>query len=391
MGAADGAHERDLHRRSRALVQRDLDLVGLAVGPVRGGDGVGGRGQARHAVGRDEDLDAVLLRVDAVLGVGARDHDAAVVHEDGLGVVEARDGGVGHDAHALVDGRGGVVEDGVEVGPVGEAEARDAVGCAVEDDVGPVGEGGDARHDALRRHALQRPHWIGDLGLGGDAVVDGGGGAGRGAAADHEGDGGGVRRVLGHQHRSPLEWVVAPGKEVVDGSGDVWQLRNRIEVDWFQDSGLVVVSNKDVSGRKHGEERIKVVRIRSVEVVTVQHEAARRFRKNFERRNRWTVGSILATHNENRSIGHDHGAGIPSSSLERHLFVVLLPIVHTGLSRRSIRPVQSDSECRLPRPSAKIDLPSNPIRHCNTCGAEHIGLDVHRPPKCRWIINLGKI
>ena len=247
VGAADGAHERDLHRGRRALVQRDRDLDALAVCPVRVDDGVGGRGQAGHAVGRDEDLDAVLLRVDAVLGVGARDHDAAVGHEDRFRVVQARDRRVGHDAHALVDGRGGVVQDGVEVGPVGQAEACHAVRGPVEDEVRSVREGGDARHDALRRHALQRPHRVRDLGLRRDAVVDRRRGAGGGAAADQDGDGRGVGRILGHDDGGAFEGVVAAGEEVVDRAGDVGQLGDGVEVDGFEESGLVVVPDEDVA------------------------------------------------------------------------------------------------------------------------------------------------
>lgn len=76
---------------------------------------------------------------------------------DGLGVVEAGDGGVGHDAHALVDGFRWVVEDGVEIGGVRQPEPGDALVRAVDDEVGSVWESGDTWHYALGGHALDGP------------------------------------------------------------------------------------------------------------------------------------------------------------------------------------------------------------------------------------------
>ena len=176
VGARFGAEER--HADVGGAAGSDGDGDGGAVGPVCVGDGVGGLGVAGQEVGRDEDLDAVFLGVDVVLGVGARDHDAAVLEQDGFGVVEAGDDRVGHDGDALADGLGGVVEEGVEVGRGGEAEAGGALVRAVEDQVGAVGEGGDAGHYALGGHAFQGPFRGGGFGLGGDAVVEGVAGVG---------------------------------------------------------------------------------------------------------------------------------------------------------------------------------------------------------------------
>lgn len=86
-----------------------------------------GASEAGEEIRRREDLDTVFLRVHAILRIGARDHDAPVGEEDGFRVVEARDGGVGHNGHAGVGCEGGVVEDGVEVGLAAETESCDLV------------------------------------------------------------------------------------------------------------------------------------------------------------------------------------------------------------------------------------------------------------------------
>ena len=150
------------------------------------------------------------------MGIGTGNHDTAVGHQDCFGVVEARDGGVGHDTHALVDGGSGVVEDGVEVGTACKAEAGDTVGGTVENEICSIWKCGDTRHDPLGRHTLQRPLRICCLRLDGDTIIDGGCSPDRGATTDHDGQGSCIRCVHGHQDCSPFEWVVTPGKEVVD-------------------------------------------------------------------------------------------------------------------------------------------------------------------------------
>ena len=90
-----GAQERHAQVRRAALCDGDGD--GGAVCPVRVLDREGGLREAGEEVGRDEDFDAVFFGIDVVFGVGAGDHDAAVLEEDCFGMVEAGDDGVAHD------------------------------------------------------------------------------------------------------------------------------------------------------------------------------------------------------------------------------------------------------------------------------------------------------
>ena len=386
VGAGLGAHHGDAHGGGRALEEVDGDGDGLGVGPVGVGDGEGRLGVAGEEVGRDEDLDAVLLRVDAVLGVGAGDHDAAVAHEDGFGVVEARDGGVGHDAHAGVDRFGGVVQHRVEVGRGGEPEAGDALVGAVEDEEGAIRQGRHARDDALRRHALDRPVLARHFGLDGDAVVDGDAGAGGGAAADEDGERRGVRRHERQEHGRAFERVRAPAEKVVDGAGHVGELARGLEGDFVEDAGLVEVEDEDAARGEDGEEGVEVVRVRALEPVAVDGRvAASRGREDLERGHGGAVRADLPAHDEDRSVGHDHRARVPSSDLEGQLVDVFLPIVRAGHTGRAVGPVQTDAERRLFGPSSDIDLPSRFVGQGQTGGAEDVGLDMHRSPRPREV------
>ena len=171
MGAGFGPEERHAEISGAAGSNGNGDAS--AVRPVFIRDGEIRLRQAGEEIRRDENLDAVFLRVDLILGVGAGDEDATVLHDDGFGVVEAGDDGVCHDGDAGADGLRGIVEEGVEVWGGGEAEAGLALMGAVEDEISAVGQGGHAGHDAGRGHALQGPFRGCGFGLGGDAVVEG--------------------------------------------------------------------------------------------------------------------------------------------------------------------------------------------------------------------------
>ena len=262
MGAALGAHERDPHRGRGALLEGDDDLDSLAIGPILIRDGEGGRGQAGEGVGGREDFAAVFLGVHAVLGIGAGDHDAAVLHENGFGMVKARDGGVGHDAEAGVDGLAGVVEDGVEVGARGETEASSTLMGAVEDQEGAVWEGGHAAHDTLGWHALDDPLRVGDFGLYGNAIVDGDSGTRHRATTDHDSQGGAVRRTEGHDDRGSFEGICTSSFGMANARGNAWKHLFGQEGYLVQDLRLVVVGYENAARWQDRKEGIETVRIR---------------------------------------------------------------------------------------------------------------------------------
>ena len=147
--AADGTHEGDIGRG--AAEHGDSDGVAVAVARLVVVDQVRRPHRIVHQIRRAKDLDAVLLHIGSALGVGARDEDAPVLQQDRLRVVQAVDGCISESGEARVDRGFGVVEQGVVVGFAGEAEASEALLCAVEDQVGSVGQSGHAGDDAFGR------------------------------------------------------------------------------------------------------------------------------------------------------------------------------------------------------------------------------------------------
>lgn len=283
-----GAEERNAQIRRAAFGDRDGHR--RAVRPVRVLNREGRLRETREEVRGREDLDAVFLRIDVIFWIGAGDHDAAVLEEDGFGVVEAGDDGVCHDGDAGADGLAGVVEEGVEVGRGGEAEAGLALVGAVEDQEGAVGEGADAGHDALRGHALQGPLRRRGFRLGGDAVVESDACVGGRAAADQDGQGISVRCALRHEHGCAFERISAASLEVVDGTGDHGQLLRCCEGALVQDPGFVVVGDEDSTGWQDGQERIEVVRVSAIEEIKVHYRVASDWvGKYLQRWDRWSV------------------------------------------------------------------------------------------------------
>lgn len=274
MCGRDGAHHRNAIVPTRASGE-DIHCHGIAIGPIDVGDVELRSAGVTHEVRRDEDFDAVFLGVLAVFRVGARNQHAAVIHEDGFTVVETRDGCVGHDGHAVADGFGGVVEDGVEVGVVGETKAGVALVGAVGDEVGAVGEAAHTRHDALGGHAFEGPIGVGGVWGDGHAVVQGDARAGGGAAADEDLQGIVIRGDLGEDYTRAFKGVCAACVEVVDGSWGVWKVLNRLKRCPIEELGFVVVRHKDLPRWKHDQERIQVVGIGTLQVVAVKKFSTR--------------------------------------------------------------------------------------------------------------------
>ena len=184
-------------------------------------------------------------------------------------MVQAVNGGVGHDGHASVHRLGWVVEHGVVVGRGGQAEACEALLRAVHDQEGPVGKGNHAGDDALGGHALDGPVRVRDFGSDGGAIVERDFGTNRRAAADDDSQGGGVGGCLGEQHCCTFHWIRATGEEVVYCAWDVGQGALRLHGTFVKDTGFVVICNEDSAGRKHCEVRIQIVRIGACQVVAV--------------------------------------------------------------------------------------------------------------------------
>ena len=108
MGGADGSDEGDLGGASEVGGEGEGD--GLTVGPVLVLHGEGGLGcPGQDVVGR-EVLEPIFLGVDRVLRVGTRYQDAAVGHENRLGVVQARNGRARELRHAGADRLGWIIQ-----------------------------------------------------------------------------------------------------------------------------------------------------------------------------------------------------------------------------------------------------------------------------------------
>lgn len=197
---------------------------------------------------------------------------------------------------------------------------------------------------------------------------------------------------LWHYHGGALERVCSSGIEPVDRSRHVGHDAGGFKCVLVEDSCLIVIGDKDATTRKDRKEGVKIVGIGAVEPVAVYQATARRFRKDLEVGNRWSVGAILSSDNQDRSVRHHHGRRIPTSGLERHLIDILLPIVHTWDARGPIRPVQPDSIKGICRPASNIELPSNFVRKRQSSGTEHIRLEtVHGPPGSIEVIDLSQI
>ena len=213
-----------------------------------------------------------------------------------------------------------------------------------------------------------------------------------GATADDNSHRVRVRCRLRHDHGGTLERVCSSGVEPIDRSRHVGHHAGGFECVLVEDSCLIVIGDKDATTRKDRKEGVEIVGIGAIEPVAVYQGTARRFRKDLEVGNRWSVGAILSSDDEDRSVRHHHGRRIPTSGLERHLVDIFLPVVHAFDARGSIRPVQPDSVQRISRPASNVELPSNLVRKRQPRGTEHIRLEaVHGSPGSIEVVGLSQI
>lgn len=171
MSAGDGTKQRSLDRAISSSGTKS-DSNGLAVAPVLVGDGERWARLAALQVRRGEGLDTILLRVDIILRVRARNKHATVQEGNGLRVVQTSDGGVRHDSDTIAEGLLRVVEKSVQVGVSSKTESSNTVVGTVHDNVRAIGKRSNARHDSLRRHALKSPGRVCSIGLGAHAVIN---------------------------------------------------------------------------------------------------------------------------------------------------------------------------------------------------------------------------
>lgn len=245
--AADRAHEGDFHASSAALVQGDGDGDLLAVCPIGIGDCVRWRGQAGHSVGGNEYLNPILFWVDTVLGIRSGDHDSSIGHENGFGVVQTSDCGIGHDGHAGVHWCGRVVEDSVQIRAVCKTETSNTMVSSVEDEVCAVRERSDAWHHTLRGHPLEDPSRVCPFWLNRNAVIVRSGRTNGRTTTDHDCKRCCVGCGHGHDYCRAFKRIVASGCGIVDVTRHLRQCRDCVEVDWFDDICQIVVSDENVS------------------------------------------------------------------------------------------------------------------------------------------------
>ena len=201
----------------------DLDRDRLAVGPVLVCDRERWRsGSAGHAIRRDENLHPIFFWVLTILRIRARDHDAPIVHQDGLGVIQTGNSGVCHDRHALVYGLAGIIKHGVEIGASGEAETCHTLMGTVENHVCSVGKRRHAGDDSLGRHTLESPLRVRGLGLRRNAIVRRSTCSIGRATANQDGDWVVKRCILWQKHGGPLERVGTSSRGIVDVAWHVW-------------------------------------------------------------------------------------------------------------------------------------------------------------------------
>ena len=89
------------------------------------------------------------------------------------------------------------------------------------------------------------------------------------------------------------------------------------------------------------------------------------------------VGAVLSADDEDGTVSHDHGAGVPAAVLESELLEALLPVVRGCHAGGSVRNVESDTVSGVARPSTNVDLATGLVGEDETSRAEDIGLDVH--------------
>jgi hypothetical protein len=114
--------------------------------------------------------------------------------------------------------------------------------------------------------------------------------------------------------------------------------------------------------------------LKVVEVSRLCHTS--RVRKDFSSGNNRGVGTGLAAHSKNRTVGKNKSSGIPARIKESQLRVVLFPDIGAIVdSPGRIRSEEANTVNRLGRPSADVDDTTGLIGESERSRAEDIGLE----------------
>jgi hypothetical protein len=73
-----------------------------------------------------------------ILGIRARYKYSPIIHNHGFGMVHARDGRVGHDAHTLVAWLPRIVQNSVQIGLIRKTETCFANLSSVQNQIGTI-------------------------------------------------------------------------------------------------------------------------------------------------------------------------------------------------------------------------------------------------------------
>ena len=154
-------------------------------------------------------------------------------------------------------------------------------------------------------HSLNRPFGICRLWFDGYAVVNGDLGSRIRAATNHHFQRCSVGSFLGHENRSPFERITSSSGRVVDAGWNVGHCLHSVESNWVQDSGLVVVGNKDAATWKNSKKWVQIVGISALQPVAELHISASRLRKNLKSWHGSTIGADLTSDDQDRSVGQN--------------------------------------------------------------------------------------
>lgn len=389
----DGGHHGDADGAEVAGgdVGGDLNALRVGVGPIFLVEGVGWWSLTVQSVGWTKDLDSVFFGVLAVFRVGAADEDSSVGHKGGFGVVHACYACGGHDGHTLVERLAWVVEDCLQVGEVGETETCDTLEGTVDDEVGSVRKSTHAREDTRSWHTLDSEFWLGDGWLNRDTVINGFTDSHGGSTANHEFGRLSVGWEQWEHNASTFKRVCSASQSVVDGAGNEREDLGGVQGSLIKDTTFVVVHDEDTSRWKDPHEWVQIVGICALKPIHVLRVTSCWERKNLNRGRRSTIGTNFTTDNEDGAVGQIDSRRVPAPIKKRDLGLVLLPVIDTRNTIRTVWGIETNTIGGATRPSTNVELSTSLIWKSDTGSAEDIGLHVKFSPRSVWVVDKVQI